>query len=206
MARPSRTADPASSARGPPSHRHLGNMGSLAGLVGLDAADCLGGSPADGPGVLALPSSCTIRTRPPPGMLPPQLAHRRLHPGRNLVRARIRATGTIGQRPQATLGIPARPSVNALPRHPKRAATSVTAIPDRTSRTARYRCSTTDTSTSANPSHHHHPATATTSDTMSRITAPVNHVVGPQCQASTGIRHVASRAAVRTFSTPSRAG
>ena len=65
-----------------------------------------------------------------------------------------------GTTPDAGAGQPARrdrplrnggPMRHALPRHPEPAATSVTGTPDLTSRTARYHCPATDTSTSANP-------------------------------------------------------
>ena len=55
--------------------------------------------------------------RTPLRMLPAHLAHRRLHPRADLMRARLRAPGTIRQRAQAALLITAQPGMHALPRH-----------------------------------------------------------------------------------------
>ncbi len=67
---------------------------------------------------------------------------------------------------------------------PSDAATSVTVAPASTASTARYLCSTTDNSTSANPGL---PTRAATTRTENPITATVNHQLGPNCQASPGI-------------------
>jgi hypothetical protein len=55
----------------------------------------------------------------PPGMLPAQLTHCRLHLRADLMRARLRAPRAVHQPAQATLGIAANPGMHALPRHPE---------------------------------------------------------------------------------------
>jgi hypothetical protein len=57
--------------------------------------------------------------RTPLRMLPPHLTHRRLNIGADLVRTRFRPPGTISQRAQAALLIPADPGMHALPGHPR---------------------------------------------------------------------------------------
>jgi hypothetical protein len=78
------------------------------------------------------------------------------------------------------------------------ATTSVTVAPASTARTARYLCSTTDNSTSANPGL---PTRAATTRTEKPITATVNHQLGPKCQASPATGHSASGWAVQSFFT-----
>src|SRR5215471_1544473 len=72
---------------------------------------------------------------------------------------------------------------------PYRPATSVTGAPELTSMTAWQRCSTTDNSTSAIPASRTHDARKRHA-TEAPITAPVNHLVGLPCQASTGTGHL----------------
>src|SRR5205823_555674 len=126
--------------------------------------------------------------RTPPRMIPPQLADHRLDLRADLVRARLRPPGPVFQRPQAALVIPPDPGMHAPPRHPEPGRTSVTGTPALTSRTARYRCSTTDTSTSADPGLPP-PDAANDEEQESRITAPVNHLLGLRW-ASTETGHV----------------
>jgi uncharacterized protein (DUF2267 family) len=72
--------------------------------------------------------------------------------------------------------------------HPSFDATiDTTDSPPVTASTARYRCSTTDNSTSANPGLPPR-AVRKRHTTGKPITATVNHQVGPKCQASTGTR------------------
>ena len=61
------------------------------------------------------------------------------------------AARPVRQRAQAALLIAADPGVHALPGHPGPGGDLSHRPSGPTSRTARYRCSTTDTSTSANP-------------------------------------------------------
>ena len=156
--RPSARNDPADDVHLPQLHRRVPLPAPVA-ACGRCAARA--GSGRDAPAPDRRPSA-TAPAPPPPGhlkhqphrtpprMLPPQLTHQRLHlarPG-----AGTRAAAATG--PPARPGRPrdtAHPGMHALPRHPYRAATSVTGTPAKTARTARYRCSTTDNSTSANP-------------------------------------------------------
>jgi hypothetical protein len=56
--------------------------------------------------------------RAPPRVRPPQLAHRRLDPGGDLMRAGPRPVRPVGQGGQTARPVTAHPGVHALPRHP----------------------------------------------------------------------------------------
>jgi hypothetical protein len=73
-----------------------------------------------------------------------------VHHRRHLMRTRRRPRRPVRQPRQPTLiRIPGQPPMHRLPRHPYRRATTVTGTPSSsTSSTARYRCSTTPSSTS----------------------------------------------------------
>ena len=134
--------------------------------------------------------------RTPLRMLPAHLAHRRLHLRRCLMRARIRPLRPVRQRAQAALLIAADPGMHALPGHPGPGGG------------LSHRHSGFDLQDSAIPlldnGHLHQcqsrpPATRrpqTTRDRKAELPAPVNHVVGLECQASTGTGHALVSAAL----------